>query len=358
MLRVEMLPAANGDCLWIEYGTADDVHRILIDGGRARTYEHLRARILALPAAARVFELLVITHIDNDHVEGVLPLLQDSALGCRFNDIWYNGWRHLEPPPAAAAPADTLGPREGEFLGVLLDDAGLPWNTAFGGGPVVVTDDGDLPARELAGGLTLTLLSPTPARLTALATKWRKVIEDAGFRPGDIATMRAELAKRKYLPRPADVLGGVQDGPGGTDNSDANGSSIAVLASYDGKQALLTGDAFADVLAASVTRTGATQAKPLTVDLWKLAHHGSWANFTPELFALVRTSRYLVSTDGSTFGHPHATTLDHIIDHYPWRGRPELVFNYRTATTEPWAGPASAARKYASTYPTGAVVLL
>ena len=33
MLRIEMLPAAHGDCLWIEYGSGTNVHRILIDGG-------------------------------------------------------------------------------------------------------------------------------------------------------------------------------------------------------------------------------------------------------------------------------------------------------------------------------------
>ena len=30
MLRIEMLPAAHGDCLWIEYGSGRQVHRILI----------------------------------------------------------------------------------------------------------------------------------------------------------------------------------------------------------------------------------------------------------------------------------------------------------------------------------------
>jgi len=358
MLRVEMLPAGNGDCLWIEYGSVSEVHRILIDGGRKSTYEHLRDRILALPASQRVFELLVVTHIDNDHIEGILPLLQDTALQCRFEEVWYNGWRHLPGALAAASPEDTLGPREGEFLGVLLEDAAIPWNVSFGGGAVVVPDDGELPCRKLDGGLQLTLLSPTLDRLVALGATWRKVIEDAGFQPGDIDTMRAELKKRKYLPTPADVMGRVEEGPGGSDNSEANGSSIAVLAEYNGVSALLTGDAFADVLAASLSRADASTDKPLPVDLWKLAHHGSWANFTPELFTLVKTRRYLVSTDGSGHEHPHARTLDYIIDNYPWRGRPELIFNYRSPTTEPWAAEQPSTRKFTASYPAGTVLVL
>ena len=70
MFRIEMLPAAHGDCLWIEYGSGARVHRILIDGGPAHAYPALRERILHLPADARRFELLVITHIDADHIEG------------------------------------------------------------------------------------------------------------------------------------------------------------------------------------------------------------------------------------------------------------------------------------------------
>ena len=51
MFRLEMLPAAHGDCLWIEYGSGTTVHRILIDGGPAHTYPALRERILHLPAS-------------------------------------------------------------------------------------------------------------------------------------------------------------------------------------------------------------------------------------------------------------------------------------------------------------------
>ena len=51
-----MLPAAHGDCLWIEYGSGTTVHRILIDGGPAHAYPALRERILHLPADERRFD--------------------------------------------------------------------------------------------------------------------------------------------------------------------------------------------------------------------------------------------------------------------------------------------------------------
>ena len=105
MFRIEMLPAAHGDCLWIEYGSGSTVHRILIDGGPAHAYPALRERILHLPAYERRFELLVITHIDADHIEGVIRLLLDAeALACSFERIWFNGRDQLNAVPDPAGP--------------------------------------------------------------------------------------------------------------------------------------------------------------------------------------------------------------------------------------------------------------
>ena len=111
MLRIEMLPARNGDALWIEYGDAQSPRRVIIDGGTEGSFEDgLRARIAALPEDERNFELLVVTHVDSDHIAGVLELIRDDALGAKFGDIWFNAWRHLP------GVLEGLGPVEGELL--------------------------------------------------------------------------------------------------------------------------------------------------------------------------------------------------------------------------------------------------
>lgn len=373
-----MLPASNGDCLWLEYGDASTVRRVLIDTGWARTYPDLRRRILALPRAERVFELLIITHIDADHIQGAVPLLQDEALGCRFKDVWYNGWKHIESiPDTVNEPIDVLGAREGEFIGVLLEDLGLPWNAHahFNGERIMVPATGDLPVVELDGGLQLTLLSPTRARLSDLVKTWRDDAKRAGFEPGDKDAIRAQLASGRYANVTLDPLGdpsvpersvdeldvlGETEGPAGHDNSKPNGSSIAVLAEYDGKRALLTGDAWPAVLIDSLGRLGASDDDPLRVDTWKLAHHGSWANVSAELARLIKTPRVLVSTNGDGFRHPHAEAIDLVVANRRHRGRLELVFNYRTTTTEPWADPGRPRNGggYRATYPAGVSLLL
>src|SRR5436853_4823327 len=109
MLRIEMLQAGHGDCLWIEYGDPASPRRVLVDGGATGTYKRaLRPRLLALPEEARRFELVVVTHIDADHIAGILDLLADPEIGFSAHDLWFNGYRHLpnEKPK-------TLGPLQG-----------------------------------------------------------------------------------------------------------------------------------------------------------------------------------------------------------------------------------------------------
>src|SRR5512145_815085 len=145
MFKVEMLPAGHGDCLWIEYGDPQARRRVLIDGGATGTYKRvLRPKLRALSEQERRFELLMVTHIDADHITGILELLEDKAMGFWANDIWFNGYRHLpnENP-------DTLGPVQGEKLTDLLVKPGISWNGAFGKAAVAVPGEGKLPCVEL-----------------------------------------------------------------------------------------------------------------------------------------------------------------------------------------------------------------
>ena len=63
MFKIEMLKAAWGDCLWIEYGDRRKPFRILIDGSITSTYESVKRRILELPEGKRYIDLFVITHM-------------------------------------------------------------------------------------------------------------------------------------------------------------------------------------------------------------------------------------------------------------------------------------------------------
>lgn len=327
-LTIEMLPARHGDALWIEWGDPDRRHRMLIDGGPKTAIDQVRRRIERLDPSDRRLDLLIVTHIDLDHIAGVIELLEDRSLGLDFNDIWFNDRRHLPEN------ASTRGAIQGEYLAAQLTTRGFPWNKAFGEQAVQVPDSAVLPRVEFEGGLVLTLLSPTPAKLHALRDEWDATIEEAARKAEERA--RDEEAERTRGDR--DVFGG--------DNSKANGSSIAVIADYGDERWLLAGDAHTDVLLDGLNRYGDSVGEhPVRLDGFKLPHHGSARNINSDLLAAIECRRFLVSTDGSYFKHPDRECIDLIVRTVD---RPELVFNYRTPFTEPWAAPTAA---FTSSYP-------
>ncbi|HYO75341.1 MAG TPA: MBL fold metallo-hydrolase, partial [Thermoanaerobaculia bacterium] len=152
MFRVTMLPAGHGDCIWIEYGSEEEPHHVLIDAGTTGTYKRLKSELKKRFGNAKPhFELFVITHIDADHIGGAVKLLADR--GVTYDDIWFNGWEHLH----GRNPSEQLGAKQAEAVAQTIVDNDLPWNEAFDGEAVVIDD---WPTKKtLPGGLTLTLLS-------------------------------------------------------------------------------------------------------------------------------------------------------------------------------------------------------
>lgn len=343
-----MLPAGHGDCLWIEYGDPARPRRVLIDGGASGTYKRaLRPKLLALPEGERRFELLVVTHVDADHIAGVLDLLQDGEVGFAAGDIWFNGYRHLPDE----AP-DSLGAVQGERLTALLTRPGVSWNGAFGRGAVVVPEQGALPRVELPGGLALTLLSPTPQKLAELKPQWEKECRRAGLDPAQAMPEETATAEGFELLGVPDV-DALANQPFSEDAAEANGSSVALLAEFDGRSLLLAADAHPGVLTASIGRIGPPRLDArgrLAVDACKLPHHASKANVSRPLLAALSCPQYLFSSNGAYFRHPDPQAVARVIK---WGGRqPSLTFNYRSPYTEAWASkPLRERHGYSVTYP-------
>jgi hypothetical protein len=331
--RIEMLPAQHGDALWIEYGDEHGTHRILIDGGPVPTYKFLEQRIDRVPGDERFFELVVLTHVDADHVEGLVRLFAEKPLPFSVDKVIFNGWRQMEKSHGL------LGALQGEFLSALLvDRTPNAWDPDAP--PWVVLGKGELPVIELPGGMRLTLLSPSPDKLKAMAAEWKKSIAKEGFEPGDLEQAWEALASRKkFLPKKG--LLGVSRGLDlmlkeqfKIDAAKANGSSLAFLAEFGGKSALLLGDAHPDVVAASVKRLiKKRKLKKLPVGAVKVAHHGSKNNTNEDLLSLIDSPTYLISTNGAQFKHPDKACIARILKF----GKPEtMVFNYKSEFTRPW----------------------
>lgn len=333
--NIEMLPAREGDCLWIEYGESSNPHRILIDGGTKGTYTDIKQR-LKTAGEPRHFDLLMITHVDNDHITGAMHLLKSRSLGVTFADIWFNAYRHLPNPVY-----ETYGPVRGEKVSKILDAKRLPWNKKFSSNPkqcVGLNEETPLPTKTLNGGMKLTLLSPNLHRLEILRKVWKTVCQEHGIAPS------APKPPPTPLPLGYEALGGRLDVEElaadilyESDKSEANGSSIAVLAEYDKKKVLLAGDAHAEDLYESIKRlVGQKKNKKLKLDAFKVSHHGSKANINRELLEKIHCNRYLFSTNGGgkRRQHPNREAVSRIIKFGSENA--ELIFNYKTEYNEIW----------------------
>src|SRR5262245_38456169 len=338
-LRIEMGKALHGDCLFVEWGGANGKHRMLIDGGPIGAYDALATRIEAFGADERQFELIVLSHVDTDHVEGLVRLFAEPATQWPFQvkDVWFNGWRHMDEE-------DILGGRQGEFFSALLQHRLPPgaWNGAFAGA-VVVPSSGPLPVVSLAGGMKLTLLSPTRPKLDKMREAWRKDLKATGIKPGDIDAAWQELrTQKKYLPD--EGLLSSSDSSIATilkrqfkaDQAAANGASIAFLAEQAAGSCLFLADAHPDTVRSSLKRLLEERGvKRLSVDAVKVAHHGSKNNTDEELVSLIDSPRFLLSTSGAQFKHPDEEAIARVIDGAG--GRPlTLYFNYLSEFNEKW----------------------
>ena len=343
VITLEVLPAGFGDCLLVSCPVGRSTWRMLVDTGPDETYPALRRRLLQIPCGAegkRHIDLLVVSHIDHDHIGGARLLLGDDDLGLSFTDIWFNA------PPTPRV----RGVGEGQSLADVLGAGhrALPWNVAWSGQPVSTPAEGG--GVELTGpGLPkVTLLSPTPDRLRDLYKVWAKELERLRRKERDRAEPDAPVT-RGGLPSLEALAARVTP----TDKAVPNGSSIAMLLEHRGASVLLSADAFPTVLvpalAALAKRRGI--AGPLPIDVVKLSHHGSRANVTQDLLRAVDAEHFVFSTNNAYFKHPNAEAVARVI---VGCRKPTLWFSHDTPSNRQWGTPDLMAKHgHVARYPEG-----
>jgi beta-lactamase superfamily II metal-dependent hydrolase len=330
-IEIECLPASYGDCVlitcYIEHSTSlKHIWRMLIDTGPDECWPTLKARLAKIEPnerGKRHIDLVIISHIDHDHIGGAHLLFSDTTLGLEFGDVWFNAKHHI-----------TRGYAEAQTLSLILGEKEtLPWNRAFEGKAIETKDDGGYVEIQNAPYLPrLTILSPTHKRLEGLATVWEREVEKLKTKQSNSEEKRGRSGDFPNLSKLADNLINC-------DKSVTNGSCIAVLLEHRGASVLLAADAFPTVIGSALLNLIQDRKiiHPFMVDAFKLGHHGSRANLKNSLLNVVQAENYLISTDNSRFGHPDDETLAFII---LYGGKhPRLWFNYKTQQNERWTTP-------------------
>ncbi|MDW4904937.1 hypothetical protein RB628_06130 [Streptomyces sp. ADMS] len=318
MIRFTMMPGEDGDCLLLEYGDDTFVRRILVDGGRAGTYPLIKPVLAGLDG---LIDVLVVTHVDQDHILGVLALLDDPERSVEIGDVWFNGFDHL-------LDTEGFGAQDGEKLTSALLAQKVPWNDAFGGRGAEV-------GRRLGwfdDGSTMEVLSPDRRQLERLAPVWVKECAANGLIPGRDPDEPPLVAGFEHFGGAVNVAQ-LAATPFKADTSPSNVTSIGLLFEFEDRRIVLTGDADDRRLVESLRPRAEAAGGRLHVDVLKVAHHGSGHNISNDLLDLLDCDRYLISTSGARHGHPDDIAMSRILQH--GGARKEIVFNYR-GRAAPW----------------------
>jgi competence protein ComEC len=236
-VHIVVLDVGQGDSILLE---GDRGGRILIDGGPD-------ANVLMgdldryIPTWDRRLDAIVLTHPHDDHVTGLVAVVERYQVGRTFESGW-----SVDTPAYRA------------------------WKSAL-------SERGLTPER-LSSGETLALDDAT------LRVLWP---DDGRVRPS-------------YLD------------PNATANRATNDASIVLLGEYEGRRFLLTGDVEDDVDPILLSR-----GVP-TVDMLKVAHHGSATASSDVLLAALEPGVAVVSVGANNpYGHPNAATMARLRAHSP-----------------------------------------
>jgi hypothetical protein len=318
---LEVLRAKKGDCLLLHYGTEEEPGLMLIDGGPGGVWnQYLKTRLTQLRARDEddrpTISLLMVSHIDDDHINGLIQLtdhligqLGSQDLLVDVDRIWHNSFDDLFGDIGANFAAEvhgevtessvermasTSGMSDAGALvllsvgqgGALRDNAkALAWtvNSPFEG---LVKGGGPDSRVTLPDGLTLVVIGPTEQQLEKFHEAW------------DV-----ELEKGKNALETAAYL----------DDSVYNLASIVALVEVEGRKILLTGDARGDHIIAGADEAGLLDGGKCKLDLLKVPHHGSSRNVEVDFFKKFPADNYVISGDGS-HGNPRVDTFRMLFD--------------------------------------------
>lgn len=293
-----MLQAGAGDCFVIDF---ENGKCILIDGGIPKTYsDSLKPLLQQLNSEGKRIENLICTHFDNDHIGGLIKLIQDNGsysdpqiipienVLCNRFDHLYSDSNHIH--------LDTKSPISYNQL-ITFEELCL-----HNGYPMPA--DQIVTGQEVDGtGYKICIIAPFQEALD----KCKKAIPVT-----DLAKKGETISAFGYT----DISQWTDTNIGQRLN-EINCASLAFEVVENNKTVLFCGDADMNTYRCHLNDN---------YDLIKLSHHGTYHGnecFIGE--SAKRAQKYIISTNSTRFPHPELRLLAEIImqDRYK-----ELLFNY------------------------------
>ena len=341
IFTLEVLQADHGDSLLLHYGSAGAPKTIVIDGGPAGIYqESLEPRLQQIkaqlsPNKPLALPLVMVSHLDDDHVNGMLDLLDGiidkdedgMPQDFKISNIWFNTFDdiigNIQIPKisglaasASTANLNTIDPilanadhdvsaviastGQGRQLRDNANKLALTVNSPFKENKTkkitVVVGGVKESVVPLKNGPQITVIHPNKKRLDELQKKWDEDLKTA-LAKGDNSIIMASISDR--------------------DKSPFNLSSIVCVVTFKGKTILLTGDARSDDILEGLKQAKLLKANgKIHFNILKMAHHGSMANLSENFLKTVTADHYAISANGK-HDNPDKDTLDALIANVP-----------------------------------------
>jgi len=314
--EIKILKADHGDSILIKsYDVQRNEFTILIDGGTVDTFaSNLKKELQKLYK----INLLVLTHIDSDHIGGINKFLKSDLFDkIEIEKFWINCANLIR-----FGNGGKISYSDGKTLEETLIEKKIPsekWSEK-----IISLNQYDI------RGIKFQILSPTPEILDELFLKWPTLSNAHSHQLSSIKISNnstihkkslLELAKQKFIPSKS------------IKNDIANSSSIAFILTTFDCAILLLGDSRPEIILQSLLDLGYNNTdNKLKVDYVKISHHGSKNNTSCELLDLIDCDNFIISTNGgiSSSKHPNREVLARII-HHPSRNynkKRNIYFNY------------------------------
>ena len=100
-MKITVFQSDKGDCLLL---TGADGKRVLVDGGMRDSYsKHVAPALGKLGKQGEVLDVVYVSHIDQDHISGILQMMDDEV-EWRVHDFQIKGGNKTHAAPAAPRP--------------------------------------------------------------------------------------------------------------------------------------------------------------------------------------------------------------------------------------------------------------
>ncbi len=313
-LIITSFEAKYGDAFLIEE-TVSGI-RFLVDCGFKLTYKnHIKKKVQSV-------DFIILTHSDEDHINGAFPLINDFPKYFSLNKVFVNSPESI-PIPRVSGP---ISIRQAKDLINLLQEKELPFEGLKQGQTIKVSKD-----------LSLQIISPAQAELDFYYEKYNEQIDAKSLssKDTDISLNTAtktivELTKLpdSYLKKSDDV---------------ANASSIAFILNFRDKKVLFLADSHPEVISDYLLNQGFNSNKKATFDFIKLSHHGSAKSISKQLLNIISCNNFIVSTNGgkAKSKHPSVETIAKLASLVDRNGNDEInfYFNHSVSSIEARNGP-------------------